>query len=265
MNLSQRFLAQALLSAGLSQSGFIKAMKVMTLEDVVRLMENDKTGHRDAERYHFAIFGKPSPAGVWGWRVEGHHLSLNFVIRNGRLVSSTPTFFGGNPHEAPEGPLFKPRNLAAAEVPLPEGIAEADYVVVGKVVGVEDKTVSASPFPGSPAKIAYRVVTVKPSEVLHGEQGRQLAVVGLEIVDGGYDTGGRAVAPKWADEHRPPAQRQVRLVERHHFQNHRFNHTQSTRHMACHAHPRRPPSREGTSICSIRSIWSRPSCRVRAW
>ena len=68
MNLSQRFLAQALLSSGLSQAGFIKAMKVMTLEDVVRLMENDTTGHRDAERYHFAIFGKPTPTGVWGWR-----------------------------------------------------------------------------------------------------------------------------------------------------------------------------------------------------
>jgi len=115
MNLSQRFLAQALLSAGLSQSGFIKAMKVMTLEDVVRLMENDKTGHRDAERYHFAIFGKPTPTGVWGWRVEGHHLSLNFVIRNGRLVSSTPTFFGGNPHEAPEGPLKGMRALEREE------------------------------------------------------------------------------------------------------------------------------------------------------
>jgi hypothetical protein len=70
---------------------------------------------------------------------------------------------------APEGPLFKPRQLASAEVPLPECIAEADYVVVGKVVGVEDKTVSTSPFPDSPAKIAYVVVTVKPSEVLHGD------------------------------------------------------------------------------------------------
>jgi hypothetical protein len=115
MNLSQRFLAQALLSSGLSQAGFIKAMKVMTLEDVVRLMENDTTGHRDAERYHFAIFGQPTPTGVWGWRVEGHHLSLNFVIKNGRLVSSAPTFFGGNPHEAPEGSLKGMRALEREE------------------------------------------------------------------------------------------------------------------------------------------------------
>src|SRR5262249_19945071 len=72
-----------LMSAGLSQAGYIKAMKVLTMEDVVRIMENDTTGHRDAERYHFAIFGKPAATGTWGWRIEGHHLSLNFVIRNG--------------------------------------------------------------------------------------------------------------------------------------------------------------------------------------
>src|SRR5262249_19201627 len=109
------FLAQALLSAGLSQAGFIKAMRVMTMEDIVRVMENDATGHRDAERYHFAVFGKPSPMGVWGWRGEGHHLSLNFVIKDGRLVSSTPTFFGGNPHEVPEGPLKGMRALEHEE------------------------------------------------------------------------------------------------------------------------------------------------------
>jgi hypothetical protein len=71
--------------------------------------------------------------------------------------------------EAPEGPLFKPRLLAAAEVPLPDCIAESEYVVVGKVVGVEDKTVTASPYPGSPDKVVYQVVTVKPSEVLRGD------------------------------------------------------------------------------------------------
>ena len=115
MSITQRFLAQALLSAGLSQAGFIKAMKVMTMEDIVRVMENDTTGHRDAERYHFAVFGKPGPTGVWGWRIEGHHLSLNFVIKEGRLVSSTPTFFGGNPHEVPEGSLKGMRALEREE------------------------------------------------------------------------------------------------------------------------------------------------------
>src|SRR6185436_9315984 len=70
MSLTQRFLAQALMNAGLSQAGYGKAMRVMALEDIVRVMENDTTGHRDAERYHFAIFDKPAPTGLWGWRVE---------------------------------------------------------------------------------------------------------------------------------------------------------------------------------------------------
>ena len=115
MDPKQRLLAQALLSTGLSQPGLLKALNVMSMEEVVRVMENDTTGHRDAERYHFTIFGKPSPDGLWGWRVEGHHVSLNFAIRNGRLISSSPTFFGANPHEVPEGPHKGMRALAREE------------------------------------------------------------------------------------------------------------------------------------------------------
>jgi hypothetical protein len=115
MDPKQRLLAQALLSAGLSQTGFVKAMKVMSLEEIVRVMENDTTGHRDAEKFHFSIFGTPSADGTWGWRVEGHHLSLNFTIRNGRLISSSPTFFGANPHEVPEGPHKAMRALEREE------------------------------------------------------------------------------------------------------------------------------------------------------
>jgi len=115
MTHTQRLLAQGLLSSGLSQAGFVKAVTVITLEDVVGWLEGDKTGHRDPENFHFSIFGKPSPDGTWGWRVEGHHLCLNFTIRNGRLVSSTPTFFGANPHEVPQGPHKGMRALAKEE------------------------------------------------------------------------------------------------------------------------------------------------------
>ena len=86
------------------------------MEDIVRVMENDTTGHRDAERYHFAVFGKPGPTGVWGWRMEGHHLSLNFVIRKGRVVSSTPHIFRAETRmRLPEGPLKGLRALEREE------------------------------------------------------------------------------------------------------------------------------------------------------
>jgi len=104
MDPKQRHLAYALMASGLSQVGFIKASTIMSIEEIVRVIEADNTGHRDAERFHFTIFGKPGPSGVWAWRVEGHHVALNFTIRDGRVISSSPTFFGANPHEVPVAP-----------------------------------------------------------------------------------------------------------------------------------------------------------------
>ncbi len=104
MDPKQRHLAYALMASGLSQVGFIKASTIMSVEEIVRVIEADTTGHRDAERFHFTIFGDPAATGVWAWRVEGHHVVLNFTIREGKVISSSPTFFGANPHEVPMGP-----------------------------------------------------------------------------------------------------------------------------------------------------------------
>jgi len=103
MDPKQRHLAYALMSSGLSQTGFIKAATIMSIEEIVRVIEGDNTGHRDAERFHFTIFGKPASTGAWAWRVEGHHVALNFTIQNGKVISSSPTFLGANPHEVPIG------------------------------------------------------------------------------------------------------------------------------------------------------------------
>lgn len=103
MDAKQRHLAYGLLSTGLGRAGFLKTMNVMALEEIVRVIEDDNTGYRDTERFHFTFFGKPGMTGDWGWRVEGHHVSLHYVIRNGKLVASSPTFLGANPHEVPQG------------------------------------------------------------------------------------------------------------------------------------------------------------------
>ena len=41
--------------------------------------------------------------GAWGWRVEGHHVSLHYTLKNGKLISASPTFFGANPHRIASG------------------------------------------------------------------------------------------------------------------------------------------------------------------
>jgi hypothetical protein len=52
---------------------------------------------RDPERYFFTIYGQPSADGRWGLSVEGHHLSLNYVVDKGNVVSSSPAAFCTNP------------------------------------------------------------------------------------------------------------------------------------------------------------------------
>jgi hypothetical protein len=114
MNSAQKHLAHALLSAGLSQRGYIKAVSIMSLDEILRLLENGTGPVRDPERYFFSIFGEPSETGIWGYRVEGHHVSQNFTIVNGKVLVA-PSFFGANPAEVREGPRKGLRVLAREE------------------------------------------------------------------------------------------------------------------------------------------------------
>src|SRR5947207_6856053 len=70
---------------------------------------------RDPEKYFFSIFGTPSPKDTWGWRVEGHHVSLNFTVVNGTLIAGSPSFFGSNPAEVRDGPKKGTRLLGMEE------------------------------------------------------------------------------------------------------------------------------------------------------
>ncbi|MGC8644509.1 MAG: DUF3500 domain-containing protein, partial [Isosphaeraceae bacterium] len=111
----QRALAFGLIQTGVGGGGFLKATTIMSLEQVLKEMEQGKGPLRDPERYFLTIFGTPSDSGKWGWRVEGHHLSLNFVLDNGKIVAATPSFFGANPAEVRQGPRQGVRNLADRE------------------------------------------------------------------------------------------------------------------------------------------------------
>lgn len=111
MTSTQKQLAHALLAAGLSQRGYIKATTIMSLDEVLRIMENGKGPRRDPEGYFFTIFGEPSETGSWGYRIEGHHISQNFTIASGK-VQDAPSFFGSNPAEVLDGPRKGLRVLA---------------------------------------------------------------------------------------------------------------------------------------------------------
>lgn len=121
MDAPQRKKALALMQAGLSQVGYDKATTIMSLEAILRELEKERRSGpiRDPERYYFTIFGTPAATGQWGFSVEGHHLSLNFAVSDGKLSSHTPAFFGANPttvhHHVHGGPEVGHRTLAQEE------------------------------------------------------------------------------------------------------------------------------------------------------
>jgi hypothetical protein len=110
----QKHLASALLAAGLSQTGYIKAVTIMSLEDVLKIMENDSGENRNPEKYYFSVFGTPSDSGTWGYRVEGHHLSQNYTVVNGKAIDG-PSFFGSNPAVVRQGPRKGLHTLAGED------------------------------------------------------------------------------------------------------------------------------------------------------
>jgi hypothetical protein len=112
---AQRLLGNALLGAGLGQRGLIRASTIMSLDAILREMEHGSGPVRDPELYFLSIFGDARSTKPWGWRVEGHHVALNFTLVEGKTIASTPAFFGANPAEVLEGARKGLRALAPEE------------------------------------------------------------------------------------------------------------------------------------------------------
>lgn len=103
MSAAQQDLALALLRTGLGHAGAARAEAIMSLENVLKELENG-AARRDPTLYYVTIFGTPAANASWGWRFEGHHLSFNFTVVDGAHVFFTPSFIGSNPGEVRSGP-----------------------------------------------------------------------------------------------------------------------------------------------------------------
>jgi Protein of unknown function (DUF3500) len=113
----QRRLAWVLISAGLSREGWRKAMRIMGLERILGEIEGPSARfERDPDLFYVSVFGDPAGESPWGWRLEGHHVSLNFLVAGGKGVGCTPNFMGANPARVPRGyPLEGLRILEGEE------------------------------------------------------------------------------------------------------------------------------------------------------
>ena len=83
MDQKQREAAFSLLATGLSRTGYQKATAIIDLEATLgeqERMEGVAQLARDPELYAFSVFGDPTNHGPWGWRAEGHHVSLHLPL-----------------------------------------------------------------------------------------------------------------------------------------------------------------------------------------
>lgn len=98
----QRYLTHRLIAQATSVEGYAQVVQVMSLEHVLRELNAPVFGHvaadfRDPEGYFLTLFNQPQPDSDWGWRLVGHHLSLNFTVAGQDLMSGTPFLLGAEP------------------------------------------------------------------------------------------------------------------------------------------------------------------------
>ncbi len=96
---AQREAAVALLKTCLTTETVNKVQEIMLLDNVLKELEHQKpeSHYRDPLKYFVTIFGVPAAGNIWGWRIEGHHISFHFSASNNQLVAATPGFMGDNP------------------------------------------------------------------------------------------------------------------------------------------------------------------------
>jgi hypothetical protein len=117
---AQQRLAHQLVASGLSTAGYVTVATIIGLDNILDMIEGwsvnwGRERGRDPGMYYLRVFGEPGDSGMWGWRFGGHHVSLNNLIVDGAVRSTTPCFLGADPAVSP---LLGPpplRPLAATE------------------------------------------------------------------------------------------------------------------------------------------------------
>ena len=133
----QRALALELMATGLTDETNRQANLIIEHELVLGPLEqewNQVTFVRDPELYYWTVFGEPGRHDPWGWRVEGHHLSVHYSVWGDQVLAVTPFFLGANPAEVRKGPKEGLRILGRREDLAIELMASLDAGQRGKAV-----------------------------------------------------------------------------------------------------------------------------------
>jgi len=180
MSAAQREAGQQLLAAALSDGGLAKVRAVIALEIALRELETFGLS-RDPGNYAFAIFGAPDAKAPWGWRIEGHHLSLHFTLADGKVVATLPQFMGANPAEVPRdipgGPRKGERALGEEE--------DRAFALLGALTGEQRRKAvfSDQSYGDIVTRNADKVEPPQPVGIALGDLDRSQQAQLLRIVD----------------------------------------------------------------------------------
>jgi hypothetical protein len=172
----QQHLAFGLLGTGLTQKGLMTATQIMTLEEILRSRGGDPKV-RNTEKYNIAIFGSPSPTKPWGWRFEGHHLSLNFSLLGDKVIG-LPAFYGTNPAELKKGPLKGMRPLGEIE---DAGRKLARDLMKAGMSPVFSKKAPKEIFTAQDSTAKAQEIMGATSDKMNGEQVKQILAIVSQV------------------------------------------------------------------------------------
>lgn len=178
LNAKQQNAAFELLHTVLSDTCYEKTISIMQLENVLKQLENRpvEDNFRDPGNYHFSIFGNPSKDSIWGWRLEGHHVSFNFSSENNLLVSGTPGFLGSNPAIVLSGPE-KGKQILKDE-------AELGFALLHSLDDKQlDKAIISNDAPGDIITAASRKAMISdPKGLLYSEMNNSQQKMFLQLL-----------------------------------------------------------------------------------
>ena len=141
-----------LLATVLSSHAYAQVTTIMALEDVLDRAERHQNGRHQTD-YWIVLFGDPLTDPSWGWRFEGHHVSINVTVDGDRLFT-TPCFFGAHPAVVryDDTPVVAPLNLEehlARTLLRALGPADRALAVVSDVAPDDIRTRSAARIDGT--------------------------------------------------------------------------------------------------------------------
>lgn len=172
---NQKSKLDELLKAFLSETGYTKTMKIIDLENVLLEISGDSI-MRNPENYSVAFYGNPEKDSLWAFSFEGHHVSLNFTILNGK-VENAPRFLGANPARIPSGFREGERTLQKEE--------DLGFELVNSLSEEQRKVAifQQEPFFDIVTGKSTEVEPLSPVGIMYGQLSRNQQLIFLKLLD----------------------------------------------------------------------------------